>query len=139
MVKIYGASDDLIEVEGTTPGCDEYAPGKDDTGWVEFDSGDVFKVSYGTRGVWTIEHHVKPSGSRLKVEIEKAPEGEDPEPYTDTATVSGPIAWVDCWGTWPPSSDEVLGRIERKIEDGISHALAFKVFKAMYGERSWMK
>ena len=45
----YGASDDLIEVEGDVPGCDEY-PGEDSTFLV---AGIAVRVFYGP-GVWAI-------------------------------------------------------------------------------------
>lgn len=62
-IVIYGYSDDLIEIDGDAPGCDEYNPGyPDDTS--EFlittvgDGGAEAKVrvrvTYNTDGVWEI-------------------------------------------------------------------------------------
>jgi hypothetical protein len=49
---IYGASDDLVEVEGNLPGCDEYS-GDD----VKFVIGGclLVRVTYGGHGVWAIQ------------------------------------------------------------------------------------
>lgn len=105
-VRIYGASDDLVEVEG--PLGDEWeGPGN-----VVFSTGDRFTVIYGDRGVWRIEH-VEDSG-KLSVTIERAPEGEDPDPYTDTAFVVGDFEWIDCWESWPPEREEIFDRIENQ-------------------------
>lgn len=54
VVTIYGSSDDLIEIEGTEPGCDEY--NADDAHFVLIGpEGQVrIRVWYGKRGVWII-------------------------------------------------------------------------------------
>lgn len=54
VVTLYGASDDLIEVEGTAPGCDEY--NEEDAHFVlTGDKGAVrIRVWYTRRGVWAI-------------------------------------------------------------------------------------
>ena len=50
VVEFYGASDDLIEVEGNIPGCDEY-PGESG----EFEvAGLRVNVDYDTNGCWGI-------------------------------------------------------------------------------------
>lgn len=54
-VTMFGASDDLIEVDGSCPGCDEY-PGDDEHFVVTGDNGDVVRVRvwFTRRGVWAI-------------------------------------------------------------------------------------
>lgn len=49
-VSFYGASDDLIEVEGTIPGCDEYNSERE----VFVLAGLRICVEYGARGCWGI-------------------------------------------------------------------------------------
>lgn len=101
-IKIYGASDDNVEVEGDVFGCDEYSAW-DAPLWVELSTGDVFKVEYTKDGVWTVDHIRKTT--KVKVVIEPYGEGEDPEPYTQTAVVTGKkIEWVETWEAWPPTN-----------------------------------
>ena len=101
-ITITGSSDDLIYVEGKVPGCDEYG---EDEGFIELSTGDVFKVDYTRGGVWQIRHHVRAKGSAVKVTtVPHAPVSDtidDPEPYTDTVTVTGDFAWVRFCPAWP--------------------------------------
>lgn len=127
-VTIYGASDDLIEVEGTI--TDEFGASRDDEGYVVFSTGDVFRVSYNERGVWDVEHSV--TSGELEVEITKAPPGEDPEPYTDHAEVSGDFTWVDCWPTYPPEDEHVQERLKDNIE-GLSGDALMAAYNAALG------
>lgn len=54
-VTIYGASDDLIDVEGDCPGCDEYNA-EDATFVVQCTTGTArVRVRYTDDGVWAIE------------------------------------------------------------------------------------
>ncbi len=50
-VRFYGASDDLVEVEGDIPGCDEYCTFEPETFYL---AGLVIKIQYNTRGTWEI-------------------------------------------------------------------------------------
>ena len=119
-IKIWGASDDLIEVDGAADGCDEYYGGEEPRRVVCFPSMDVFRIQYGdpkneARAVWTVEHEVDTGA--LRVRIDRAPAGDDPDPYTDTAHVSGPISRVEVWDTWPPTPQQIRTCVERMIED----------------------
>lgn len=127
-IVIYGASDDLVEVECSDRKLsDEFSGGSDKGEYVvvrtelsDHDMGsvlDVFKVHYGkdSRAVWNVEHETV--SGHLKVEIVRAPPGDDPEPYTDKATVTGNIVSVDCWPNWPPTERDRLERWERVYED----------------------
>lgn len=134
VVKIYGASDDLIEIDGEVKGCDEYSP-DDDIGYVELSTGDVFKVEYTKGGTWRVSHLL--DSKKLQVEIEKCPEDDDPDPYTDTATVRGEIAWVDLWNTWPPSMEEVQAKGWHSLENGIPAKHAKAIYELLNGPRSW--
>ncbi len=123
-VKIYGASDDLVEVEGGCAGCNEYNA-IDTVLFIEFSTGDVWEVEYTSDGVWEVNSHAKgvlqnpPKGTK-GVSITKEPhgEGDDPEPHTETLTVTGPFQWVEAWEVYPPDRDEYLRKIEEAINDG---------------------
>ena len=121
-VKISGASDDLVDVEGDVPGCDEY--GSYDTPlFVELSTGDVFRVEYTAAGVWKVTHHqVNPT---TNVHVEPHGEGEDPEPYTDTVTVVATdkqLRWVEVWQNWPKSDDEVAEKVAAVFDALPAHA-----------------
>lgn len=112
-VKIYGASDDLVEVDGDVDGADEFCC---EEGVIAFaPSGDLFHVKYGEDGVWDITH--KHASGRLQVSIIQAPTGDDPEPYTDVAMVSGDIHSVRFWKSWPPSITEIRERIMKRLDE----------------------
>jgi len=114
-IKIYGGSDDLIECEGNADGCDEF---NGEEGVIVLQpTGDRFHVKYGVddRAVWDVTHeHVS---GQLKVSIVEAPPGDDPDPYTDTATVTGDIQSVRFWKSWPPKISEIRDRVEKAMDD----------------------
>lgn len=112
-IQIYGASDDLIEIEGGDL-TDEFGCYRSAGGVVVLSpSGDRFDVRYGEgdRGVWGIRH-VHASGA-LVVAIEKAPPDED----TDRATVTGEIERVQFWKAWPPTAREIRDRVENAMDN----------------------
>jgi hypothetical protein len=130
-IKIYGASDDLIEVEGGADGCDEF---NGEEGVIVLQpTGDRFRVKYGVdnRAVWDVTHeHVS---GQLQVSIEEAPEGDDPDPYTDTAVVTGDIQLVRFWENWPPTIGEIRERVEKALEDPrhLSNDVIKRVWEAL--------
>lgn len=81
---IYGASDDLIEVEGTVR--EEF---NGDEGMIATDHGWLVKITYD--GTWVIRILAKGQG-----EYDLVPaEGEDSDNYSDRLTITGPfIDWV---------------------------------------------
>lgn len=116
-VKIYGASDDLVEVEGDVPGCNEFysigAPL-----FIEICCGaggyiDVFKVEYTRKGVWLVTHTEKGGLRATGGTVQKSPhgKGDDPEPCTDTVTITGRIEWVEAWESYPPTPGEMRKKI----------------------------
>lgn len=127
-IRIYGASDDLVEVEGALG--DEWGGGSDPA-YVVLSTGDVFTVAYGMRGVWQIEH-VANSGL-CAVTMRRAANGDDPDPYTDEATVSGPFTWVDCWSAWPAEDDQVRTRLEDRLDQLTGDAL-MAAYKSATGQ-----
>jgi hypothetical protein len=63
-VTFYGASDDLIEVEGDAPGCDEY--NEDDASFLvvcDGDAGCIVHIGYTHNGTWQIG--VQPIGENV--------------------------------------------------------------------------
>ena len=69
---------------------------------------------------------------QLQVSIVEAPEGDDPDPYTDTATVTGDIQVVSFWKSWPPSINEIRDRVERHMEDRrLSDEVVKRVWEAL--------
>lgn len=119
-IEIYGVSDDLIEVDGDADGCDEFSATR--VGYkriVMLPSEDVFRLDYSKtrRGVWHIEH--EHDSGKLHVQIVRAPEGDDPKPYSDTARVGGYIERVQCWETWPPSQAELRDVLGAHFECGV--------------------
>ena len=92
-VTIYGASDDLIEVEADTGWAEEFNPASDDkASYLAFSDGTVLSVEYTDAGIWRI-NRVK-SGT-LKYEKAEAP-ADDSKNYSDRATLHGDasLTWV---------------------------------------------
>lgn len=88
MIKIYGCSDDLIEIEGDIE--DELNPPssvEDEGAFLAFSDGTVLRVKYD--GVWRITP-VFVNTNYSKVE---APEDDDSN-YSDVVTLTGNITWV---------------------------------------------
>lgn len=88
-VKVYGASDDLIEVEGPKWG-DEFAGG-DKPKWLHFSDGTVLKIWYGDDGIWKVEIDTIGKGTLCdkKVCLKETAEG-----YSDVVTLTGDIKSV---------------------------------------------
>jgi hypothetical protein len=89
-VTIYGASDDLIEVEGDF--SEEYNPSNDDDPtYLAFGDGTVLSVKYGdaTGGFWRI-NRVR-VGTATYAKTEATDEDDD---YSDRVTLEGDLRWV---------------------------------------------
>lgn len=89
-LKIYGCSDDLIEIEGDLReefGC--YNTSREKPFYLLFGDGTVLRVWYDEDGAWRILRTVAGSA---KYEHEPAadPDGD----YTDKATLKGEIKWA---------------------------------------------
>ncbi|MCU1687838.1 MAG: hypothetical protein JWQ81_8577 [Amycolatopsis sp.] len=96
MITLYGASDDLIEIDGDIREEFNPADGPDgDTGdLVTFSNGLVLRIRYTDGGFWRID---LVHGQDL-VEIVPCPE-DDEKNYSDRATITGPVDWVTCGNT----------------------------------------
>jgi len=86
MVTIYGASDDLIEVEGDVN--EEFSVGYlQYPGYIGCSDGTLLEVDYDTRGVWRFRALVGDPG------IDPCPLNAD-DRYSDVVTIAGPVEWV---------------------------------------------
>lgn len=88
-VTIYGASDDLIEVEGDVE--EEFNPPPDEaTGILAFSDGTVLRVEYTNDGIWRVTPLFKGTATISIVQAAS----EDDDNYSDRATLEGDVRWV---------------------------------------------
>jgi hypothetical protein len=93
-VTIYGASDDLIEVDGDI--SEEFPLNNtgNDGDVLAFSDGTILRIAYTDPGVWRI---TKVAQGTATLTIEQAPEDVDDD-YTDRATLvegdQGDLTWV---------------------------------------------
>lgn len=91
MIKIYGTSDDRIEIEGDV--YEEFNLSRDPVGWIATSNGALVRVSYD--GEWHFRvrqtgygaHHVYPAGIEQTTELA----GNE---YSDVVIIEEPIKWV---------------------------------------------
>ncbi|GHG97377.1 hypothetical protein ACFORH_42755 [Amycolatopsis roodepoortensis] len=88
MIKIYGASDDLIEVDGDIRAEFPVTDTGEDGVLLAVSSGVVIRIRY--RTCWRIDL-VTGAG----VEIVPCPE-DDEDNYSDVATITDPVTWIVC-------------------------------------------
>ena len=99
-VKIYGASDDLIEVEGPTAVSDEFSGG-DKPRFVGFSEGTVLRVVYAEDGCWRISRVAEGTAQYTHTPAV----GMDDEQYSDEVTLTGgPFTRVKVAGTLKSAS-----------------------------------
>jgi len=102
-VVIYGASDDLIEVEGDLTEEFSYLGGDDEGAYLAFSDGTLLTISYGAggSGFWRINRLC--AGAANYVKVEATDEDTD---YSDRVTLSGDnLRWVVCgtdYVAWKP-------------------------------------
>lgn len=90
-VTIYGASDDLVEIEGDLREEFSFYSDEDDEGrLLGFSDGTMLRVRYDEDGVWrfTLVHK---GGAEMKKQ--EAP-ANDRNNYSDRITLTGDIEWV---------------------------------------------
>lgn len=88
---IYGASDDLIEIEGSVR--EEFSPSYGDPILVAVSDGTLLRVSYD--GMWTIRRLI--AGSADYEHVEASYEDEN---YSDRVALTGDIKWITCANEW---------------------------------------
>lgn len=90
--KIYGASDDLIEIDGDV--YEEFGAWShdQDAQYVAFSNGVLLRIQYTDDGdgIWRI---TPVSGPTDSVTIAQCAV-DDPDHYSDVATITDPLAWV---------------------------------------------
>ncbi len=87
MLTIYGASDDLIEVEGDIR--EEFSHASDERAYLAFSNGVMLAICYDQDGVWRIT----PVTTDATVTIAQAPV-DDESNYSDRATINADVTWV---------------------------------------------
>jgi len=94
-LKIYGASDDLIEIEGDIR--EEFNPSADEPSLLAFSDGTLLQILYGMghEGFWRITPLVYGSAKYRKTEAT-----DEDENYSDVVTLEGDIKWVVCGDQW---------------------------------------
>lgn len=87
-VRVYGASDDLIEVEGAIE--EEFPLPPREEAYLGFSDGTLLKIWYDSEG-WGIRRVV---AGTADVSIVNAYEHGGPNDYADIATLTGRVEWV---------------------------------------------
>ena len=91
MVKVYGSSDDLIEVEGDVSEEFNHYSGDDaEPRFLAFSDGTVLRIAYEKDGCWRSSPVAK--GSAVYAH-EPAIDSEG-DNYSDVATLDGDVRWV---------------------------------------------
>ena len=107
-ITIYGASDDLIEVEGDI--SEEFSSLGDDKNLLAFSDGTLLEVTYTQAGIWRINTLTLCVGTTYEKDEATADEGkrEDGTPaYSDRVTLTGFIAWVVHGSGWAQARQPV--------------------------------
>lgn len=86
-ITIYGASDDLIEIEGVIR--EEFNAYDEEENKLAFGDGTVLSVKYDDDGCWRINRVVEGTATYEKKEATD-PDGD----YTDRVTLTGDVKWV---------------------------------------------
>jgi hypothetical protein len=90
-VTIYGASDDLIEIEGDIrEEFNHYSNEDDDARMLGFSDGTLLRIVYDRDGIWRITKVVSGSAGFSKVD------GVVEDDTNDIVTLHGDIKWVVC-------------------------------------------
>ncbi len=85
---VYGASDDLIEVDGQVR--EEFPAPSKGPALLAFSDGTVLRIEFSDTGVWRI---APVTTGTAELGIVQAPEADDRD-YSDRATLTGEIRWV---------------------------------------------
>lgn len=102
MIRIYGASDDLIEVDGDvreefTPPFGDHTSNREPLCVIACSDGSAFTVKYDEHGCWRIAPLRFGTATYAKVEAvgDDADERADGTPgYSDVVTLTGDVQWV---------------------------------------------
>lgn len=92
-IKVYGASDDLVEVMGDIR--EEFSPDWDRPAALAFSDGTVLEIQY-LEGVWRIRPLANGTAT---YSIVQAP-ADDEDNYSDVVTLEGAFTWVLFGSVW---------------------------------------
>lgn len=111
-IKIYGSSDDCICISGDMQ--DEGYVNGDGVGFVELNTGDVFRVEYTSEGVWRISRiqEGNPPVDCNLIACNYDEDNEEQSGYTDEMFMVGQITDIDFWAYWPPDYETLRDKIE---------------------------
>lgn len=87
-IRIFGAADDLVEVEGDIIEEFAYQPEGQEPGFIGTSDGTIMTIEYGAGGIWRINKLRDGRAQFTKVE------GQDDEQHSDVVTLAGNIRWV---------------------------------------------
>lgn len=93
-IVIYGASDDLIEIEGDIR--EEFGAYGEESSLLGFSDGSLLEVTYTEQGFWRIS----PIVLNTDTFYAKAEATDPDEDYSDRVTLEGEIAWVLFGAHW---------------------------------------
>lgn len=96
MIKIYGGSDDLIEIEGDLTEEFNIGAGDQQPKLLAFSDGTLLRIVYGDEGIWRITPLVRGSAVYTKEFEATDADGE----YSDVVTLDGDIQWVALASSW---------------------------------------
>lgn len=104
-IKIYGASDDLVEIDGKVPGCDEHgfyqsaSDPKDRMGYIATSDGSVLTIGYAVDGTGCWRVAVERLGTAIVRRIQEGDDDAetavdaDAPAYSDVVELTG-VEWV---------------------------------------------
>ncbi len=87
-IRIFGASDDLVEVEGDIIEEFAYQPDGKEPGFIGCSDGTIMTIDFGAGGIWRINKLREGHANFEKIE------GKDDDQHSDVVTLSGSIRWV---------------------------------------------
>jgi len=83
---VYGASDDLIEIDGDIR--EEFNHYGDEPALLGFSDGTILRVTFDQDGIWRLTPVITGSATLTHVF------GQDDKEHTDKATLDGDVRWV---------------------------------------------
>ena len=108
-ITIYGASDDLIELDGDI--YEEFTAGGDEEpNLIAFSDGTLLEVTYTDAGIWRINALSVSTGTTITKDEATADEGNRPDgkpAYSDVVTLNGFIVWAVFGHAWKHSRQPV--------------------------------
>lgn len=109
VTKVYGASDDLIEVEGGFN--DEFSWFSDKPVYLNFSDGTQLSALYDKDGIWRLDRTREGTN-----EFRHEPGSVDDD-RNDVVFLTGEVKWVEKWAHASPTKDDIEEWFERWCED----------------------